>query len=283
MDSSQAAGTEAPNRTNERLEATCAWVLRRFAKAYSVPVEITPVNGKARPAKVNLAGAAYCHPICQHCSHLWVCEENGEQVRPGRVHFSSCLAGHRVALIPLAVHGRIAAIFRLVEPATTPRASLQRQSELIFLLISQCTWPTTRRRAEVRHQGGRLLMNSTLRQAKANATHPQVQKAIEYVEENLSDPRTNVSAVARVLGINATYLSHIFCEVTGMRMSRYIAKRRVELAQSLLASTDWQIKRVAFESGHNNADWFSQVFQSHVGTTPCNYRRQVRSVTSQSC
>lgn len=86
----------------------------------------------------------------------------------------------------------------------------------------------------------------------------------------------NVSTVAGALGVNCTYLSHIFAAEVGTRMSRFIARRRIEMAKKMLATTDWQIKRVAFESGHGNADWFSQVFHAQEGLTPCEYRRQVR-------
>ena len=64
-----------------------------------------------------------------------------------------------------------------------------------------------------------------------------------------------------------------FAQEVGMRMSRYIATRRIELAKKLLISTHWQIKRIAYESGHSNPDWFSQVFRAHTGMTPRDYRR----------
>ena len=59
-------------------------------------------------------------------------------------------------------------------------------------------------------------------------------------------------------------------------MSRYIAVRRVELAKTLLVTTDWQIKRIARETGHANPTWFSHVFGVHTGCTPGEHRRRAR-------
>jgi transcriptional regulator GlxA family with amidase domain len=60
----------------------------------------------------------------------------------------------------------------------------------------------------------------------------------------------------------------------GMRMGRYIAELRIEIAKKLLLETDWQVKRIAFESGHRNPDWFSEVFRAHTGMTPSVFRRK---------
>jgi len=107
-------------------------------------------------------------------------------------------------------------------------------------------------------------------------THSQVRNALEYIEAHLADPKLSVAGIAADLRINSTYLSHLFAEQVGVRMGRYIVQRRIELAKKLLTTNSWQIKRVAYESGHKNADWFSQVFHAHVGMTPGEYRRSAR-------
>lgn len=105
--------------------------------------------------------------------------------------------------------------------------------------------------------------------------HPHVKSAMLYIEGRLTDSTLRVSEIARALGLNTTYLSHLFSGHAGERMSRYISARRIALAKRFLATTDWQIKRVAYESGHANADWFSQVFHCHTGMTPGGYRRRI--------
>ena len=72
---------------------------------------------------------------------------------------------------------------------------------------------------------------------------------------------------------NASYLAHLFSQQLHLRMSKYIAQRRIDRAKNLLLDTDWQIKRVALECGFANPDWFSHTFHEHSGVTPTEYRQ----------
>ena len=102
--------------------------------------------------------------------------------------------------------------------------------------------------------------------------HPKVRKAIEYINRNAASVHVSVASVAREMGLNPTYLGHLFAEQVGMPMHRYVAEQRIELAKQLLTTTKWQIKRVAYASGHANADWFSHSFRMATGRTPTEYR-----------
>ena len=46
-----------------------------------------------------------------------------------------------------------------------------------------------------------------------------------------NDADMTVTSVARHLDMNPSYLAHVFAEETGTRMSRYIAMRRIKLAE----------------------------------------------------
>jgi transcriptional regulator GlxA family with amidase domain len=109
----------------------------------------------------------------------------------------------------------------------------------------------------------------------ADTQHPQVRRAIALIERRANEPQLNVAAIATELGMNATYLAHLFREETGVRMSRLIAWHRIEIAKTLLSTTDWQVKRIAYESGHGNPNWFSHVFRLHTGDSPSEYRDRV--------
>jgi transcriptional regulator GlxA family with amidase domain len=185
-----------------------------------------------------------------------------------------CTAGFLVSVVPLVRDGHLDAMFQLVEPGRIPRAAFQHRVALIGRILAEFAGGADCE--SQRKQKATSSVGPWWRPQKSG-THPQVQKAIAYIEQHVSDPHTNVATVARALGINSTYLSHIFSEEMGTRMSRFIANRRIQLAKKLLSTTDWQIKRVAFESGHSNADWFSQVFHAYAGMTPCDYRRTSRA------
>lgn len=107
----------------------------------------------------------------------------------------------------------------------------------------------------------------------ASRCHPRVAKAIEHIRHNLSDPKLSVANIAGTLRINAHYLGSLFVEQVGERMSRFIVRQRVEMAKKLLVTTDWQIKRIAAETGFATAARFCHVFGKYAGTTPRTYRR----------
>jgi YesN/AraC family two-component response regulator len=113
--------------------------------------------------------------------------------------------------------------------------------------------------------------------SRARSDHPQVEAALIYIKKHITDSNMTVARIARALDVNASYLAHLFSLQVGVRMSRYIAGRRIELAKTLLASTSWQIKRVAYETGHGNPLWFSEVFREHTGVTPTKFRQNARS------
>jgi AraC-like DNA-binding protein len=111
---------------------------------------------------------------------------------------------------------------------------------------------------------------------QAYADNPTIVKAIQYIELHLCDPKLSVGLVACDLELHRDYLGHRFAELVGQRMSRFITNRRVELAKDLLATTDWQIKRIAHHTGHANPNWFSCVFHEATGVAPAEYRVQAR-------
>ena len=119
--------------------------------------------------------------------------------------------------------------------------------------------------------------SSSAAESGSHNEHNQVRRAIDYVGDHLADARLTVRQVAHELGVHPDYLGHLFATRMGWRMSRYIAARRVEVAKRLLAETDWQVKRVAKETGHANPSWFTHLFRVHTGLSPVAFRRRVRS------
>jgi AraC-like DNA-binding protein len=111
---------------------------------------------------------------------------------------------------------------------------------------------------------------------QGQAVHPQVLKAIDYIQEHLSDPKLTIARIAFALDIHPDYLGHLFAAQVGQRMGQFIIAKRVELAKTLLATTDWQIKRIAYETGYANPNWFCHVFIVHTGLTPGECRKESR-------
>lgn len=251
-------------------------VLARFERttgllAVIAPIELPGISGSMGPCSSPL------HPVCREHKGTEVCiqtwQAHLQEIRDGaEAHFHRCTNGIWCAIVPLTWQHRTLAVCQLVCEQPLTEAEFERHVEMLELLTDQ--YLTSRHEWISRWLGGEAVRDAAVSDGKP--LHPQVRAALEFIERNFSDPSVNVKRIARELSINATYLAHLFSEQMGMRMHRHIANKRIERAKKLLAETNWQIKRVAYESGHANADWFSQVFHAETGQTPSRYRRQMR-------
>lgn len=224
-----------------------------------------------------------CHPACAEYSDGDYCRESWQlhlaELRDKPIaHWHKCDLDRLCALVPIVYRGQCLAAIKIACPASVDEKDFECQVELLDLLVKDfvvsradllaqlvSVIPAVERPTEwAVLAGGKA--------AEQSSRHPQILRAIQYVEEHLSDPKLTVGRVACELDINPNYLSQLFVEQVGQRMSRFIATRRVELAKTLLLTTNWQIKRVACETGHANPNWFCRIFGVYTGLTPGEYR-----------
>jgi AraC-like DNA-binding protein len=191
------------------------------------------------------------------------------------------------ALVPVVYHERCLAVVRLVCPASFVEENFERHVELLDVLVKGFVISEADFLGQLmRPEGAAVELGappslSTGSPVEQRPSHPQVLRALQYIEDHLSDPKLTVGGVAHKLDLHPDYLSHLFAEQVGQRMSRFIAARRVERAKTLLATTDWQVKRIARETGHANPNWFCHVFSVHIGLAPGRYRRESRAASDR--
>jgi AraC-like DNA-binding protein len=269
------------------LESVSRQVVDRFAgmsttdaRAMALPVseldEEEPCPNPSHPACAEFASSDYCRESWQlHLAKL--------RCRP-ETHWGTCEHKRLCAIVPIVCQNRCLAVVKLAGPAALlDRSEFRRHVDLLELLVrdfvvSQADFldrvPGSATVTAVPQTSLRPTDGSDV---TPSPRHPQVIRALEYVATHLADPRLTVGQVAAVLDICPTYLSQLFVDQVGQRMSRFIAARRVETAKNLLATTDWQIKRIALETGHANPNWFCHIFSVHVGLTPGEYRAAARA------
>lgn len=229
------------------------------------------------------------HSACDKFADTAACRDSWrshlqELAHQPQVHWHKCEFGLFCALVPVVWHGRCLAILKLVCPGTTTESTFEHYLETLDILVENFLSseakagirPVPPRQAGV---NGRAKTSSIGQEHHQKPpTHPQVLRALDYIRAHLSEQGMTVGSIAAALGNNSSYLAHLFAGQTGQRMSRFISAQRIRLAKTFLATTDWQIKRVAYESGHANADWFSHVFHTRAGLTPGDYRRTAKNL-----
>lgn len=82
----------------------------------------------------------------------------------------------------------------------------------------------------------------------------------------------NLGSLADEFDINPSYLSKKFKDETGINFVDYLARVRIEQAQSLLRHTELSIANISGQVGFNDPKYFSKVFLALTGFKPSEYR-----------
>ncbi len=107
----------------------------------------------------------------------------------------------------------------------------------------------------------------------------QIQTCCDYIDMHLGE-KLHASDLAALVGYTEYYLTHKFAKETGMSVTDYINRARVDRAKILLLSTDDDIQSIAEQLSFGSRSYFSRVFSELVGTTPVKYRTGICSAPS---
>jgi AraC-like DNA-binding protein len=120
----------------------------------------------------------------------------------------------------------------------------------------------------------------------------RLKRTIKFIELNIGSPIL-LSELARAAGLSRMHFAAQFRAATGIRPHSYLLWRRIEKAQTMLATTNAPIVEVALGVGFNTQAHFTGVFKRFAGLTPGQWRRKKyrggsplipsRSAVRQSC
>ena len=97
---------------------------------------------------------------------------------------------------------------------------------------------------------------------------------LEYVDERYLIIES-LEEVAEHFGYNYTYLSRIFKKKVGESMSRYITRKKIELAKEMIETKpEMRLSEISDLCGYNDSRYFSRVFKSETGLSPSEYKDQ---------
>ena len=112
------------------------------------------------------------------------------------------------------------------------------------------------------------------RQREGSAVIAKVQSLIrERLHGELS--RDDIAAAVY---LNPAYVSRLFRKETGMSLTEYIARARIEEAKRLLVETNDKISHIAESVGYVHLSYFAKLFRKVTGLTPQEYRKKHRTV-----
>lgn len=102
-----------------------------------------------------------------------------------------------------------------------------------------------------------------------NSKHINVCK--EYIYSHIKE-RITIEDLADKLGVSSGYLSRLFKKETGVSVSAYIRRQKIDMAKNLLRFSDSSMIEIANRLSFSSQSHFIQQFREVVGMTPKKYR-----------
>ena len=101
-----------------------------------------------------------------------------------------------------------------------------------------------------------------------------IEKAIKYVEDNLSRSDLSVEELSRELGMSRVHLYKKLLQLTGKTPIEFIRVIRLKRAAQLLRKSQLNVSEVAYEVGFNNPKYFRRYFKEEFGVLPSVYQEK---------
>src|SRR5258708_2321669 len=99
-----------------------------------------------------------------------------------------------------------------------------------------------------------------------------LKRVLERIEHSFQS-EISLSSLAEEAGYSRGHFLKMFRTSMGMTPHRYLLKRRIDHARSLLKCREISIIDVAASCGFSSQAHLTQVFREHIGVTPGDYRR----------
>jgi len=100
-----------------------------------------------------------------------------------------------------------------------------------------------------------------------------VAKAREFIDRTLADPLP-LSLVARQAGLSESHFCRVFKESTGLTLTDYVNRRRIEWAKKELLKPEVRVSEIAFQIGYQSLSQFNRSFARFTGSSPTLFRRE---------
>lgn len=143
---------------------------------------------------------------------------------------------------------------------------------------SNCTGAT----AEFVFSGSSDLLMGAILEMKGTAALDRddrraISCVVQHIDQNLGRPLRQENMLA-LAGMSATKFKKLFKRATGMSMSDYILKHRLELSKELLLSGR-PIGDIASEVGFSSPAYFATFFRHATGQSPSKWRQTAQILT----
>jgi AraC-like DNA-binding protein len=93
------------------------------------------------------------------------------------------------------------------------------------------------------------------------------------IERQIDNADLGIRELMAVVYLSHSQLFRRLKAITGMNPTAYIRTIRLQKANQLLLSTDWQVSEIAYALGFTDPNYFSRAFRKAYGLSPVTARR----------
>lgn len=98
-----------------------------------------------------------------------------------------------------------------------------------------------------------------------------LQRAIDYIIENVQDPQLGVDSIAGLFNLSRMQVYRKIKALSGKSVVEFIRMVRVKQALALMETHKFTLSEIAYQTGFNSSSYFSRVFKEEYGKTPSEY------------
>lgn len=100
-----------------------------------------------------------------------------------------------------------------------------------------------------------------------------IEEVVNHVNSHIHQ-KISMENLAMQFGVSSAYLRQRFKKHSGISLGRFISRRRLEYAQTLLADRRISVKEVAESTGFSSFSTFCRRFKEETGLTPKEFRHR---------
>ena len=270
-----------------------------FRKATGVALTLTPPGGSNDLHSFRTSANPFCALISRSPAGCEACLRAEDRVKqsaarnliPQQIY---CYAGLTIVAVPVMIAGRHVAT--LVGGQVFRREPTQRDFTMVVKMLGGLSGDHEKkvRRAYFetpvvtveRFQAIIQLLNvfaqyltefaSRCMITSGSEEPTAVASAKRFVQTHAEEPVT-LTQVARYVHVSPFYFCKLFKKTTGMTLTEYVSRVRVEKAKTLLVDPSARISEIVYASGFGSIPQFNSVFKRLVGMPPTQYRASLRS------
>jgi len=105
-------------------------------------------------------------------------------------------------------------------------------------------------------------------------SHERLKRVCDYVEAH-HDNRLTLVDLASVACLSPSHFSRSFKQAVGVGPQRYVARRRLERAKTLMRRTRQPLALIAQEPGFADQSHLTSAFRREIGVTPGHFRAEL--------